>query len=145
MKKIGLIGCSKSKLGKNTPNELFRAQDIYQGNSFKKSKTEGLKRFECEDFYILSARHKLLNKDEEICYYDDSLNNKKVAYKKDWADKVLECLKCKFDLTQVKFYIFAGENYYKYLVPHLNCVAFGYKNSNCIDFDKQTEHEKGGK
>lgn len=41
--KIALIACSKRKLGKNTPNQSFLAQDIYQGNIFKTAKEKGLK------------------------------------------------------------------------------------------------------
>lgn len=49
MKHIGLIGCSKSKLRQNdAPDKLFRAEDIYQGKTFLKSKNEGLARFGCE-------------------------------------------------------------------------------------------------
>ena len=32
---IGLIACSKTKLGKDMPEKKFKAQDIYQGNTFK--------------------------------------------------------------------------------------------------------------
>lgn len=37
MKKIALLACSKSKKGKDQPEELFCAEDIYTGNSFRKS------------------------------------------------------------------------------------------------------------
>ena len=52
MRKIALIGCCKRKQGKNEPNKLFFAKDIYIGNSFKKSKEQGIVKFECEDYFI---------------------------------------------------------------------------------------------
>ena len=54
--KIGLIACSKTKLGKDTPEKKFKAQDIYQGNTFKKSKSEGIKLYDCDDWFILSGK-----------------------------------------------------------------------------------------
>ena len=52
---IGLIACSKTKLGKDMPEKKFKAQDIYQGNTFKKSKSEGIKLYNCDDWFILSG------------------------------------------------------------------------------------------
>ena len=60
MKKIGLLACCKRKSGKDNPAQKFKAQDIYTGNTFKKSKTVGLSRFGCEDWHILSAKYGLL-------------------------------------------------------------------------------------
>lgn len=153
MKHIGLIGCSKSKLRQNdAPDKLFRAEDIYQGKTFLKSKNEGLARFGCEDFYILSAKHELLDKDKEICYYDVKLaeatapktaDSCETVDKKIWAGKILEQLKMKFDLAEVKFYIFAVKDYYEYLTPYLNCVVFNFEDPECIDFDNFTEYKNG--
>ena len=81
--KIGLIACSKTKLGKDTPEKKFKAQDIYQGNTFKKSKSEGIKLYGCDDWFILSGKedYNLLDKNEEIQYYDVDLGkeNKEVT------------------------------------------------------------------
>lgn len=143
MRKIALIGCCKKKLGENNPNALFYAKDIYIGNSFKKSKTEGVKIFNCEDYYILSAEHCLLDKNKKITYYDKTLSKMKAKDKREWAKTVLDELNQKFDLRNDEFYIFAGKNYYENLVGHLNCVVFKYKNSNCITFDIKEKFRNG--
>ena len=145
MRKIALIGCCKRKQGKNEPNELFFAKDIYIGNSFKKSKEQGIVKFECEDYYILSAKHHLLDKNEKITYYDKTLCKMNVNEKREWAKKVLEELNSKFDLKNDVFYIFAGKCYYKNLVEHLNCYVFKYINSNCITFEIKETYKNGGK
>ena len=93
MKRIGLIACSAHKLGKENPAQKFKAQDIYTGNTFKKSKTVGLSRFGCEDWHILSAKYGLLDKDDEISYYDMYLGHQRTTYKKARADEVITKLK----------------------------------------------------
>ena len=40
---IGLIACSSTKLGKDSPAEKYLAKDIYKGHTFILSKEEGLK------------------------------------------------------------------------------------------------------
>ncbi len=137
---IGLIGCSATKLGEDTPEKKFRAQDIYIGNSFKISKNIGLKKFNCDDWAILSAEHKLLDKNAEIVYYDRYLPKQTPAYKKEWIKTVLKQLNENYDLQNDVFYIFAGSDYYRRLIPHLHCFVFGYKNSNTIDLDNITEY-----
>lgn len=145
MKRIGLIACSAHKLGKENPAQKFKAQDIYTGNTFKKSKTVGLSRFGCEDWHILSTKYGLLDKDDEISYYDMYLGHQRTAYKKAWAEKVVARLKEKYDLTQTVFYIFGGADYYKRLLPHLHCFVFKYINSNTINLDDMTEYRFGEK
>ena len=143
MKKIGLLACSAHKLGKDTPEKLFKAQDIYTGNTFRLAKTAGLKKFGCEDYHILSAKFDLLDKDDEIAYYDMYLGHQKTAYKKEWAEKVLAKLKEKYDLDDTLFYIFGGQDYYRGLLPYLNCVVFSYISSNMINLNDATEYHKG--
>ncbi len=145
MKKIALIACSKKKLGADCPDRKFKSQDIYTGNTFKKSKAAYKSRFGCEDFHILSAKYNLLDKDEEIPYYDMYLGHQSSEYKKEWAETVLAKLRGKYDLKDTVFYIFGGRDYYKDLLPHLNCVVFGYISSGCIDLDSPKEFRNGGK
>ena len=74
--KIALIGCSKKKLGFDNRLKEYKAKCIYQGNSFKKSKAYVEdKSNEFDDYFILSAKHGLLEKDTKIVYYDQTLNN----------------------------------------------------------------------
>lgn len=145
MKKIALIACSKRKLGADTPDIKFSAKDIYKGNSFNKSKNTGVTMYGCEDYFIISAKHYLLDKDAKIAYYDKTLNSMKVNEKKEWAEEVLKRLANKFDLVHYEFFIFGGRNYYKFLLPHLNCTVFEYENINNILLDRPISYRNGGK
>lgn len=140
---IGLIACSSRKLGQDNLAEKYLAKDIYKGNTFIKSKEEGLKKYKCEEWYILSGKYGLLDKNERISYYNLYLGKQSAEYKKKWAENVLYTLKSKYDLKNDIFYIFGGKSYYKYLLPHLHCIVFTYKNSNCIDLDKTIEYRNG--
>ena len=143
MNTIGLIGCSKHKLGQDNPTRKYRAQDIYQGNTFKISKTIGIKKFHCDDWHILSANYDLLNKDDEIEYYDMYLGHQSSAYKKQWAQNVISKLQQKYDLAEDVFYIFAGSDYYRDLLPYLHCFVFNYKSCNTINLEEPVEYVYG--
>jgi hypothetical protein len=145
MKRIGLIACSCHKLGKSEPEKKFKAKDIYKGNTFCISKNIGLKRFNCDDWYILSAKYDLLDKDDEISYYDVYLARQSSAYKKAWTQSVISKLKQEYDLENDVFYIFGGSDYYRGLLPYLHCFVFGYKNCNTIDLDNMIEYVFGTK
>lgn len=144
MQRIALIGCSKSKKGKDVPNVFFHARDIYTGKNFLKSVAEGIGYFHCEDFYILSAEHGLLGKDEKIVWYDKSLYEMRASCRKRWADKVLTDLRLKYDLKNTEFIIFAGSLYAKDLVGHLNCITLQF-NSRHITFNEKKIYINGGK
>lgn len=60
---IGLIACSSTKLGKDSPAKKYLAKDIYKGHTFILSKDEGLKKYKCEEWYILSGKYGLLDRD----------------------------------------------------------------------------------
>ena len=145
MKRIGLIACSYHKLGESEPERKFKAKDIYTGNTFRISKNIGLKRFNCDDWNILSAKYNLLDKDEEIAYYDVYLAKQSSDYKKLWVQSVITKLNEKYDLKNDVFYIFGGSDYYRGLLPYLHCFVFGYKNCNTIDLDNMTEYVFGTK
>lgn len=146
---IGLIACSSRKLGKNEPDKKFRAQDMYIGNTFKKSKNEGLVKFACEDWFILSGKmeYNLLDKDTEISYYNVYLAKQNAEYKKMWTQKIITKLKEKgFDLKNDVFYIFGGSAYYQTLVKYLcHCVVFNFICSNCIDLEQPIYYRNGKK
>ena len=145
MKRIGLIACSCHKLGESEPERKFKAKDIYTGNTFRISKNIGLKRFNCDDWNILSAKYNLLDKDQEIAYYDVYLAKQSSDYKKLWVQSVITKLNEKYDLKNDVFCIFGGSDYYRALLPNLHCFVFGYKNSNTIDLDNMTEYVFGTK
>ena len=131
MRKIALIGCSKSKLGKEDLSRRFPAADIYCGRSFRKSKNFGIKHFGCEDrFYVLSALHGLLPCDAEITYYDKSLYDMSAKDRRRWAEQVYADICKTFDVSNTHFVIFAGFAYWQYLADRLNCTVLKYEGRN---------------
>jgi cytoplasmic iron level regulating protein YaaA (DUF328/UPF0246 family) len=75
---------------------------------------------QADGIYILSAKYGLLCLEDEIEPYDTTLNTMNAAEKKAWADSVLSQLKKAENTEETKFIFLAGENYRKYLIPHLS-------------------------
>ena len=70
-----------------------------------------------DKIFILSAKYGLLNLEEEIEPYNETLNKKSDEEIKKWAGLVIEKLRRACDLKNDKFIFLAGENYRKYLIP----------------------------
>lgn len=113
MSKIVLIACSKGKF-----HQKAKAQDIYEGILFKKS-LKYAKNMHSDFIFILSAKYGLLGLDEEIEPYDKTLNEMPLNEKKLWADAVLNQLKKFSSLDTDNFVFLAGDNYRKFLIPHI--------------------------
>ncbi len=145
MKKIALLACSKSKKGKDQPEELFRAEDIYTGNSFRKS-LDKVRKEDFDDYFIISAKHHLLKKDQMISYYDKTLYKMSAEECKEWANIVIQQLEGLFNnLDEIEFYIFGGKKYYENLLCKLKkCTVYKYHNSNSINLSAP-KHYKNGK
>ncbi|MGN0207145.1 MAG: DUF6884 domain-containing protein [Muribaculaceae bacterium] len=111
MAQIVLIGCSKSKLDHCAP-----AKDFYQGSLFKKSLAAARKQYPKAQIYVLSAKYGLVPIDTVICPYDETLNGKPANHIKKWAANVTNQMK-QFGINPNNdyFFIFAGNNYHKYL------------------------------
>jgi cytoplasmic iron level regulating protein YaaA (DUF328/UPF0246 family) len=69
--------------------------------------------------FILSAKYGLVQLDEEIEPYDDTLNKMSARDRKNWAAKVICQLQEHSDLGNDHFVILAGQKYRQYLLPHL--------------------------
>ena len=111
--KIALISCSKSKQSYECeayklyiPSELFRC-------SYEYAKTFA------DKIYILSAKYGLLDESEIIKPYDVSLNDMSEQEKIDWSQKIVRQLKCCSDIKNDEYFIFAGKNYYNYIISEL--------------------------
>lgn len=142
MRTVGLVSCSARKLkeAKQNPEKEFIAKEMYTGGNYKKSITEGLGKFGCDDFCILSGKYGLLSPDDKIKYYNCYLAKMNVAYKKEWSEKVYKQLQEKYgDLNQVEFIFFAGDAYCKYLKNRLNCKVLRF-NHRQITFDIKEEY-----
>ncbi|MCK3655245.1 hypothetical protein A4G19_05590 [Pasteurellaceae bacterium Macca] len=109
--KIILIACCAQK-----QQTVMQAKQLYQSPLFKKS-WDYAQKIGYDKIYILSAKHHLLNPLEEIAPYDLTLNEMRVAEKKQWASDVKEQMKEEgLNLAEDEFVFLAGTNYYKYLV-----------------------------
>lgn len=113
MKKIVLISCAAKKL-----NYKAVARDLYISPLFKKSLAYAYF-LKPDKIFILSAKYGLLDLDEEITPYNETLNEKPICEIKLWADNVLQKLKEKSNFDEDEFIFLAGNNYRKYLIPFI--------------------------
>jgi len=81
MKTIGLLACAKDKKA-----GLHNACDLYQSHLFSLGKSY-LERH-CDAWFILSAKHGLLNPMAEIENYDVTLNTFNKAQRAEWVGRV---------------------------------------------------------
>jgi hypothetical protein len=102
--RVGLVGCVKTKRQEAAP-----AQDLYVSPLFRsrRSYVEGT----CDRWFILSAKHGLVPPDEVLNPYEDSLNEKSAAAKRDWATSVLTQLRAALGVGGTTFEIHAGSSY----------------------------------
>jgi hypothetical protein len=104
---IGLVGCGKGKLDHAAP-----ARSLYTGDLFRKASGYCIANYDA--WYILSAKHGLLDPDEVIEPYDLSLKNLSAEERRRVLAQIDD-----LGLTSETFYIHAGERYSEHLVPHL--------------------------
>ena len=113
MKTVVLISCVKSKLPFRA-----KAKNLYTSTLFR-SCLQYARRLNPDAIYILSAKYGLVDLEEEIDTYNLTLNGMGEVKKKAWASRVLLSLQQKTDLQNDRFIILAGDNYRKYLLPHI--------------------------
>ncbi len=106
MKTIVLISCCKEKLPFPSP-----AEKLYQSTRFIKALAYA-KSIKPDAIYILSAKHHVVELTQTLEWYDEKLQNKNSNERKEWAEICLQFLKEKHDLTEDKFIILAGFDYY---------------------------------
>lgn len=83
--RIGLVGCVKSKKAVSAP-----AQDLYISALF-----QGRRRYverTCDNWFILSAKHGLVEHDTILDSYDVSLQSLSAAERRRWSGQVLDAL-----------------------------------------------------
>lgn len=113
MAKIVLIPCVSKKL-----QHKSKAQDLYVSPLFQKN-LKYAKSLNPDKIFILSAKYGLLRLDEEIEPYDKTLNKLRSNEIKEWSNLVLNKLKKSTDIENDEFLFLVGNNYRKYLLPHL--------------------------
>ena len=113
MAKVVLISCVSKKL-----HYKSKAQDLYVSSLFKKN-LQYAKSLNADNIFILSAKYGLLRLNKRIEPYDKTLNKMRSNEIKEWANYVLSQLKKVTDLENDEFVFLAGNNYRKFLLPHI--------------------------
>jgi hypothetical protein len=112
-KKIVLISCASKKLAFKS-----KAEDLYISPLFRFSLVYA-KKLKPDKIFILSAKYGLLNLNDEIATYNETLNNKSVSDIKIWADKIVFKLGKIANLQNDIFIFFAGKKYRGYILPYI--------------------------
>ena len=110
--RVVLVACSKTKL--NTP---AHAQALYKGQLFEKSKAYAkqlVEDGEADAWYILSAKHGLVEPNEILEPYDKTLSNVGSEEKMEWARGVLMDLSNA--IGEVTAEVLGGQDYWQPLV-----------------------------
>jgi len=134
--RIVLISCVSVKR-----RESSLAKDMYISPLFKGA-YHYAKKLKADRIYILSAKYGILEEDDYIEPYNETLNNKSQAEIKTWATKVLEKLRCRVDLGNDEFIFLAGEKYRKYLINEMSNHSVPLKG---LSIGKQLSFYKGEK
>jgi len=113
MARIVLISC----VGKKLPYKA-KAQDLYISSLFRKA-LQYAKSLDPDNIFILSAKYGLLKLDKMVEPYDKTLNKMRSNGIKEWANSILNQLKKATDLNNDEFIFLAGNNYRKFLLPHI--------------------------
>ena len=112
-KKIVLISCASKKLAYKS-----KAEDLYISSLFRLSLAYA-KKLKPDKIFILSAKYGLLNLNDEIATYNETLNNKSVSDIKIWAEKVVFKLGKMVNFKNDMFVFFAGKKYRENILPHI--------------------------
>lgn len=109
---IGLVSCVKTKR-----DEPATPKNLYSSDYFEKMRSYAEQYH--DDWWILSAKHGLLDPDgEPIEPYDETLTGARVEKKREWSEKVAKQLDDERLLTEeTTFVLHAGKDYYEELLP----------------------------
>ncbi len=112
MRTIVLIACVKIKLPHRAP-----ASELYTSTLFRLSLAYA-RSLHPDAIYVLSAQYGLLELEQEIEPYEQTLSGAGESEKRAWAARVLRYLAQKTNLNDDCFVYLAGTNYRKYITPH---------------------------
>lgn len=105
LKRIGLVGCVKQKLPEPAP-----ARDLYTSALFVGRR--GYVERSCSRWFILSAKHGLVDPAEVLEPYDETLNDSTPSQRHAWSARVLQELRRRLgDFGGYEFEVHAGANY----------------------------------
>lgn len=107
MTRIGLVGCTKSKLPHRS-----KAEELYSPSAMFRGRRAYVQR-SCDRWFILSAEHGVLSPSDELEPYDVTLVGAPLVVKRQWSRRVLsELREAVGDLAGVTFEIHAGKDYW---------------------------------
>jgi len=115
--KVLLIGCVGEKRPDPAP-----ARDLYASTLFRlrRAYAEGVNL----PWYILSAKHRLIDPDEIIAPYDTRLSDLSKVEQRAWGAKVFAQLEARLrPLSGRTFEFHAGMDYVEVVRPHLQAVG----------------------
>lgn len=104
MKTIALLGCGKAKLDRAAP-----ARELYTGSLFRASLAACLA-LDVDATYIVSARHGLVDLDQEIEPYEAHLARQGKREREAWGMRAVESISARHGL-HLRLVVFAGEAY----------------------------------
>jgi cytoplasmic iron level regulating protein YaaA (DUF328/UPF0246 family) len=113
MDKVVLLSCVSMKL----PHKA-KACELYVSPLFK-SALKYARSLNPNKIFILSAKYGLVDLNDEIESYDQTLNAMSKDAIMEWSNRVLNQLKNKTNLDEDEFIFLAGERYRKYLLPQI--------------------------
>ena len=113
MQRVVLISCVSKKL----PYKA-KVEDLYVSPLFKLG-LQYAHSLKPDYIFVLSAKHGLVGLKQRLLPYNQTLNSMKAIKVRAWADKVIEQLKARVNLEGDEVIFLAGENYRKYLTPHI--------------------------
>lgn len=105
--RVGLVGCTKSKLPhRATAQRLYSASALFRGRRAFVLES-------CDRWLILSAKHGVLAPSDELDPYDVTLVGAPASVKRSWAHRIVGELKDRLgDLSGITFEIHAGRDYW---------------------------------
>lgn len=119
--RVVLISCVSKKLCVTA-----MAKEMYISPLFKGAYAYA-KKINADKIFILSAKYGLLEENDIIEPYNETLNKKKNSEIKCWAEKILVQLSLKTDLKVDDFVFLAGERYRRYLIDEIEHVSIPLK------------------
>jgi len=102
---VGLVSCSKSKLDEAAP-----ARELYSPSYVFRKSAEYVEQH-CDEWLVLSAKHGLVDPDDVLEPYDETLAGARKAVRDAWADEVRAALRERYEGREVKFVLMAGRSY----------------------------------
>jgi hypothetical protein len=116
-----LVGCVKEKRKHRYP-----AKDLYISDLFIKTRKYAETNY--DRWFILSARYHLVEPETYIEPYDETLNDKTTAERKEWSAVVFNQIREKIpNPSSYELYFHAGTKYREFLIPLLTEAGYSCK------------------